>query len=182
MRGVVGASRLGRLGVRALSLPLKQVTSHTQVSEENVAPVMGQGRAVFGRMNWQRVLVCGLITGGVWTVLSVILLAAVGQEFMSALRQIAPERPGGVPFTLIANLVAGVWAMWLYTALRSCYGPGLKTAAVAGFAWWFIQSRQSAKWVTLVGALSNVNLYPLAAATLAAMVVAVMAGAWAYRE
>lgn len=136
-----------------------------------------------GRINWPRVLLCGLVTGGVWTLLSVVLLAVVGQDFMSALRRFGHDSPrGGVPFTLIANLAAGIWAMWLYAAIRSRYGPGLKTAAVAGCAWWFIQSLQSAKWVTLVGVPSNVGLYPLAGATLPAMVLAVVVGAWMYQE
>lgn len=152
------------------------------MSEENVTRVVREGGATVGRINWPRVLLCGLITGGVWTLLSVVLLAFVGQGFLSALRRIGPGQPGGVPFSLIANLMAGIWAMWLYAVLRSRYGPGLKTAGVAGCAWWFIQSLQSAKWVTLLGVLSDVNLYPLAATTLAAMVLAVVVGAWAYRE
>jgi hypothetical protein len=33
-----------------------------------------------------------------------------------------------------------MWIMWLYAAIRPRYGPGPKTAAVAGFALWFIGS------------------------------------------
>jgi hypothetical protein len=136
-----------------------------------------------GRINWPRVLLCGLVTGGVWTLLSVILLALVGQEFMSGLSGLGRSSPrGGVPFSLIANLAAGIWAMWLYAAIRPRYGAGPMTAVMAACGWWFIQSLQSAKWVTVVGVLSDVNLYPLAAGTLAAMIVAVVAGGWLYQE
>jgi hypothetical protein len=135
------------------------------------------------RHGWMRVFVCGLVAGGVWTLLSVILLAAVGDAFMSSVRGVRPSAPrGGVPFALIANLAAGVWAMWLYAAIRARYGPGPRTAAVAGCAWWFLQSLQSAKWLELIGVASGASLAALAAATLPAMIVAVLAGAWAYEH
>ena len=153
------------------------------MSRDEADPAATKGSPAMGRINWLRVLLCGLVTGGVWTLLSVVLLAVAGEEFMAALRRIGPDHSsGGVPLTLIANLAAGIWAMWLYAAIRPRYGPGVKTAVIAGFAWWFLQSLQSAKWVTLVGALSNLNLYPIAAATLVAMILAVVVGAWMYQD
>lgn len=84
-------------------------------------------------------------------------------------------------FLRISNFVASVWAMWLYAAIRPRFGPGPKTAAVAGFAWWFIESLQSAKWVALLGLPTDVVLAP-GAATLPAIIGAALMGAWCYEE
>ena len=82
-------------------------------------------------------------------------------------------------FLLGSNVVAGIWAMWLYAAIRPRYGPAPKRAAVAGLAWWFIVSLQSGKWVAVGFAPPGAALGPLVA-TLPAIVAATMVGAWAY--
>ena len=134
-------------------------------------------------INWIRVLLCGLAAGGVWTLLSVTLLALAGDDFMGAVRASRPSVPnaGLHLFLNFSNLAAGVWAMWLYTAIRPRYGPGPKTALKAGLAWWVIVSMQSAKWVALLSIPPAVALGPLAA-TLPAIIVATLAGAWLYEK
>lgn len=47
-------------------------------------------------------------------------------------------------FLVIVNIAMGMWAMWLYAAIRPRYGPGPKTATVAGFAWWVVGSLMDA--------------------------------------
>jgi hypothetical protein len=84
-------------------------------------------------------------------------------------------------FLLFSNLAAGVWATWLYTAIRPRYGPGPKTAVWAGLAWWVIVSMQSAKWVALLSIPPAAVLIPLAA-SLPAIFVATLAGAWFYEK
>ena len=137
------------------------------------------------KINWTRVFLCGLVTGGVWTLLSVTLLAFAGGDFLAAVRD---GRQGqSVPsgslhlFLLFSNLGAGLWAMWLYTAIRPRYGPGPKTAVWAGLAWWMIVSMQSAKWVALLSIPPAASLIPLAA-TLPAIIGATLAGAWFYEK
>jgi len=135
-----------------------------------------------GSINWTRVILCGLLAGGVWTLLSVILLALVGGDFLAAVTGGRQHALGsGVHvFLLSTNLLAGIWAMWLYAAIRPHYGPGPKTAVIAGFAWWVIVSMQSAKWVALVSGSPTV-VAPLVA-TLPAVIVAALLGAWPYEE
>lgn len=84
----------------------------------------------------------------------------------------------GAWFFVCVDLAMGIWAIWLYAAIRPRYGPGPRTAIIAGFAWWFIKSLQSAKWAGLGLVLLpfNVVLGPLVA-TLVAAVVATLAGA-----
>ncbi len=129
-----------------------------------------------------RVILCGLVTGGVWTALSAILLALIGGEFLAAI----PSGPSsvhqnGVPFTFIANLTAGIWAIWLYSTIRPRYASATVAAIVTGLAWWFIVSLQSAKWVALLSIPGHTVAAPLVA-TLPAIILATMVGAWFYEE
>lgn len=81
------------------------------------------------------------------------------------------------------DLAMGIWAIWLYAAIRPRYGRGSRTAVVAGFAWWFIKSLQSAKWagLGLVALPTRIVIAPLVA-TLGAAVAATVAGALLYEK
>lgn len=71
--------------------------------------------------------------------------------------------------------------MWLYAAIRPRYGPGPKTAAVAGFAWWVIYSLAKANWGPF-GLVSSKVIVALLAATLPALIVVTILGARFYEE
>jgi hypothetical protein len=133
--------------------------------------------------NWARVFVCGLVIGGIWTLLSVILLAFVADDFLSAVRNARSSAPsrGLSILLLVLNLAAGVWAMWLYAVIRPWYGSGMKTAIIAGLAWWVSVSMQSAKWVILLAIPLEFTLAPLVA-TLPSIILATMIGAWLYEK
>lgn len=134
------------------------------------------------KISWGRVLLCGLLAGLVWTLLSILLLGLVGRDFMAALLdgRLAPR--GQVQLFLVAsNLAAGIWATWLYATLRAYYGPGLKTGAIVGVAWWVIVSMQSAKWVAL-GTIPIRTVIAPGAMTLPVIMIAALAGGWCYEN
>ena len=128
---------------------------------------------------WGRILVCGLLAGGAWTLLSIALLAMLGADFLAALPTRRPETPGtGLHLLLIgANIAAGIWAVWLYAAIVPRFGPGLKTAAMAGVAWWAIISLQFAKALAQTPVPADFPWAPLAA-TLLGCIVSTLVGAW----
>ncbi|MBI1749170.1 MAG: hypothetical protein HY234_02715 [Acidobacteria bacterium] len=138
------------------------------------------------KINWGRVVLCGFLTGVVWGVLYAIALPLVGRDFMAAL-------PGGfgghIPGTsaglrgivVMMPLVLGISTMWLYAAIRPRYGPGPKTAAVAGFALWFFGSCVDAIWAAFVAVPLGVLVGPVAA-SLPIVLVAAVVGAWPYKE
>jgi len=136
-----------------------------------------------GRISWGRVLLCGLVAGLAWTFLSSLLTMFVGHGFMAAVPGGRLSAPGvGLVALLFAvNLVMGIWAMWLYAAIRPRYGAGPKTAAVAGFAWWVISSLVDATWGSFGFVPTKALLGPMAA-SLPALVVSAVVGAWSYRE
>ncbi len=136
-----------------------------------------------GKIKWSRVILCGVLTGVVYTVLSAISTWYVGAGFNSAVpgnRIFAPSA-GLAAFLLTLNLAAGIWAIWLYAAIRPRYGPGAKTAAVAGFAWWVVITLADATWGSF-GLVPIKALLPLSAVSLPEMILAALVGAWLYKE
>lgn len=147
-----------------------------------------------GRINWGRVSLCGLLAGAIWGALYAIALPLVGGDFLAALpggHDQPPTLPGGhhIPGTspflrgmvMLSPLVLGISIMWLYAAIRPRYGPGPKTAAVAGFALWFFASCVDAFWAAMGAVPLGVLVGPVAAALPITLVAAVV-GAWSYKE
>jgi hypothetical protein len=123
------------------------------------------------------------VTGVVWTVLSAISTWYVGGDFNSAVpgNKILAPSARLAAFLVSVNLGGGIWAMWLYAAIRPRYGAGPRTAAVAGFSWWVVSSLADATW-------GSFRLVPvqalllLSVVSLPEMIVAALVGAWLYKE
>lgn len=132
-----------------------------------------------GAINWRRVLTCGSGAGLAWSFLSLPLLVLFGGEIIDAVPRplVTVGRIGS--FTL--NLVAGIWAVWLYAAIRPRYGAGPKTAAIAGFSWWLVATIATWQWVDL-GFLPARSLLGLIVASLPALIAVTVVGAWSYQK
>jgi hypothetical protein len=127
-------------------------------------------------------VLCGLIAGATWHLLCLASLALSGSPFLSTLQGRAPHAAQGGAFFLAVDLLMGIWAVWLYSAIAPRYGAGPMTAVVTGVAWWVIKTLQSAKWAGLGFVEINAGLLPLGALTLMAGVLASGAGAWFYNR
>lgn len=136
-----------------------------------------------GRINWWRVLLSGQVAGVVWTLLSAVVTVVVGSDFAAAVpgNRLAAPSGGLVTFLFVVNLVEGTWSMWLYAAIRPRYGPGPKTALAAGFSWWVISSLIDATWGAFGFVPARALVGPMAA-SLPAIILATLAGAWLYKE
>lgn len=134
-------------------------------------------------MNWLRIVLCGLLAGGVWSALSIVAIVAVGDVFFSSVISQPPNRLGGdAHLTLIAaNLVSGIWAVWLFTLVRIRQRRTVGAVVVSAFAWWVIVTQQSIKWLVLSGFAVG-PVFGLGVATYIAMLLSVMAGALAYER
>ena len=119
-----------------------------------------------------RIFLCGIVTGVVAFLLG-SLLAVVGGQFLATVE--AAGRP--TAFTFVAHLAAGIWTMWLYTLIRPRFGPGSKTAALAGFALWLVGALAAASWTSL-GLIPPSVLLVAVLVGLPAWIVGAMAGAW----
>lgn len=142
-----------------------------------------------GKVNWGRVVLGGLL----WFLVYGLLGAAAAflylmREGREAFEQVGlrvashMSDPVFFAFVMVLTLVAGTVSIWFYAAIRPRYGPGPKTAVVAGIAIWTIaQLLPMLYWSQLLGlSIRLVVLNELT--TLVVGVAATMAGAWLYRE
>jgi len=135
------------------------------------------------RANPWRIVLSGIVAGLVWTVLSSLITAYLSTEFVTLVpgRRLSAPPGGLVAFLVVVNLVMGVWAMWLYAAIRPRYGPGPWTALRAGASWWVITTLVDTTWGSFGFVRQHALLAPMLA-SLPALMLAALAGAWLYRE
>jgi len=132
-----------------------------------------------GGLNWRSVFKCGSGAGLAWSLMTLPVLVLFGGEIIDAVPRplVTVGRIGS--FTL--NVVAGIWALWLYAAIRPRYGAGPKTAAIAGFSWWLIATIATWQWVDL-GFLRFSGLAGLIMASLPILIAVTIIGARFYQE
>jgi hypothetical protein len=134
------------------------------------------------KINWSRVLGCGLLAGLVWIILGSVVTALLGREFAALPNNhLGAPTPGFVLFNAALDLLEGISILWLYAAIRPRYGPGAKTAVIAAFAWWFIVTLGDATWCSF-GFFPPGTVIPLMVGTLPALILATLTGAKLYKE
>jgi hypothetical protein len=134
------------------------------------------------KLNWSRVVGCGLLAGIIWVVLGAGVTALLGREFAALPNNhLRTPTPGFLLFNVVLDLLEGISILWLYAAIRPLYRPGVKTAVIAAFAWWFIVSLGDATWCSF-GFFPPSTVIPLMIGTLPALIIATLAGAKFYKE
>lgn len=133
-------------------------------------------------LNWLRIVLCGLVAGVIWNLFSMAFLSMVAPDLMLSLKAGAPHAALGGGFFYGVDVAMGVWAIWLYSAIAPRYGARLRTAAIAGAAWWVLKTLQSAKWAGLGFIELNASLLPLGAVSLVIAVCATVSGVWLYNK
>jgi hypothetical protein len=95
-----------------------------------------------GHINWKRVVGGGLAAGFVMNAGEAALHGGLlGQDAAAQFKQFGvPDTPAGwqLPALILITFVLGIASVWLYAAIRPRFGPGAKTALVAGLAVWVI--------------------------------------------
>ena len=139
------------------------------------------------KINWGRVVLGGILFTVVFNVLWdsawLLFLRSEWTSVFAALGRPLPETLGGLLASwLLLTFVVGIFAIWLYAAIRPRYGPGPKTAAYAGFAlglvWVLLPDLWGARLLRLPPGLVASSVV----ARLVATVVATVLGAWPYKE
>jgi hypothetical protein len=92
-----------------------------------------------GKTNKARVILGGLLAGLIINIFEYVLNGVVFAPQWAAYEKALGRqmRPGAIPFFIISTFVAGIGIVWLYAAARPRLGPGPKTAALTGLAYWF---------------------------------------------
>jgi hypothetical protein len=140
--------------------------------------------ATMGKINWTRVILGGLVAGLIINVSEWVLNGVIlANDMEAAISALGRHMGGGqlAMFTVWGFLV-GIFAVWLYAAIRPRYGAGPMTALCAGSAVWGLGYLLAA--VTPLA----LHLFPrrIMAAGLAVglveVIVGTLVGAWLYRE
>jgi MFS family permease len=137
-----------------------------------------------GKINWNRVILGGLVAGAIINIFESVLNGVIfAKDIEAAIKTLGRQESGGALATFIVwGFLVGIFAVWLYAAIRPRYGAGVKTALCAGAAVWGLGYLLAA--VTPIA----LHLFPrrLMAIGLAVGLVEVLlgtlAGAWLYRE
>lgn len=138
-----------------------------------------------GRINVLRVLVAGLVAGLIIVVGEYILNGIIlGAEFSAQREKFGLGAPtaGQLAVGAVITVVYGIVLIWIYAAIRPRFGPGPRTAVIAGLTFWsiayllFLVSLWANGLVTVHFAAVSI-IWGLFEAPVAALV-----GAWLYHE
>ena len=141
-----------------------------------------------GRINWGRVFLGGLVAGIVINIGESLFHAVVFktqvEEAMRALGKdpAATNTGSAMAIWILMGFLTGIAAVWLYAAIRPRYGPGPKTAAIAGVGAWFLAVFLSSLAMMNLGIFPRNMLMTGLIWGLVEYIVATVVGAWLYKE
>ena len=142
-----------------------------------------------GRVNWGRVVLGGLVSLVVYSALGAasafLYLMKEGRNAFEhiGLRVVSHmSDPGFFAFVAVLAFVSGILSIWLYAAIRPRYGPGIRTAVIAGVVIWILaQLLPLLYWSQLLGLGTRLVILN-GVTTLVVVVTATLAGTWFYQE
>ncbi len=134
-----------------------------------------------------RVIVGGLIAGVVFSVLDMVTNTVILADEMSAnltrlnLNPADMQRASVAVAWVLADFLLGFLIVWTYAAIRPRFGPGPRTAMLAGFVI-FAGVTFVLFGFTAMGVFTSSLFVKSAIAALVTTLVGSVAGGWAYRE
>ena len=137
-----------------------------------------------GKINWTRVILGGLVAGAIINIFEYVLNGVVlAKDMEAAISALGRQMGGGalLVFTVWGFLV-GIFAVWLYAAIRPRYGAGAKTALCAGAAVWSLGYLLAAVTPLALHLFPRHILAIGLAVGLVEVLVGTLVGAWLYRE
>jgi hypothetical protein len=137
-----------------------------------------------GKINWTRVILGGLVAGVIINLSEYVLNGVVlAKDMEAAISALGRQLGGGalLMFTVWGFLV-GIFAIWLYAAIRPRYGAGPKTAACAGAAVWSLGYLLASVTPLALHLFPRRLMAVGLAVGLVEVIVGTVAGAWLYRE
>jgi len=137
-------------------------------------------------INWGRVILGGLLAGVIINISEGLLNAKVLKEdwaaVMRTMGKTMEEGGSAMAVWIILGFVMGIAGIWLYAAIRPRFGPGAGTAVRAGIAFWFFVDLLSVVAQANMGMFPSKMLVTIAIWTLVQNVLALVVGAWLYKE
>ncbi len=126
-------------------------------------------------------LLAGLIINIGEFILNEPILADDFAEVMASMNK-EPPGSGAIMVFVMMSFALGIFAVWLYAAIRPRFGPGAKTAACAGLIVWGLA------WLFPNIGFMAMDFFPMKLTLivtvwgLVEVTLATVAGAWLYKE
>ena len=126
-------------------------------------------------------LAAGLIMNASEVILNAVVMAAqMDAEF--AARNLPPVAGNQIAVFVAMTLLLGLATVWLYAAIRPRFGPGPKTAIVAGLVVWALSYLYMAITMGVLGINSMATVLVGTVWTAIEMIVAASVGGYLYTE
>ena len=139
-----------------------------------------------GKINWNRVILGGLVAGVIINafeyLLNAIVLAKDWASVMTGLGKTGEMSGASIVLFNVWGFLLGIAALWLYAAIRPRYGPGLKTALCAGSAIWLVGIVLAGVTPLALGLFPTRLVYMGMAMGFVEVALGTTLGAWLYRE
>ena len=138
-----------------------------------------------GRINLGRVIVGGLLAGLLINISEAVLNTFVIEKDMeAAMRALNLPPIGGsqIGIFVVLGFALGITTVWLYAAIRPRFGPGVSTASCAALTVWFLAYVYPTMFILVMHVFPTTPMYISVAWGLPEIVIAGIAGAWAYTE
>jgi hypothetical protein len=136
------------------------------------------------KINLARVLLGGLLAGLIINIFEYVLNGVVFASQWADYEKAHGRHmhPGAIPFFIFSAFVAGIGVIWLYAVARPRLGPGPKTAALTGAAYWFFAYAIPAANHSAAGLVPGRLTLAITFILLVGVVIASVCGGWAYKE
>ena len=141
-----------------------------------------------GRINWGKVFLGGLLAGVVINIGEYLFHAVLFKDQVAEMMRAIGKDPAtvmsgnAIVIWNILGFLTGIGAVWGYAAIRPRFGAGAKTAAIAGVAVWYFSRFLGAIGEMNRGMASQKMIMTGLVWGLVELIVATIAGAWAYKE
>ena len=140
------------------------------------------------KINWPRLIVGGLLASVILFVTDGFFHEKIAMADWKAVfaglgaTKEPQENMGSLVYFAIFELGRGFISLYLYALMRSCCGPGPKTAALAGLVAWIAFSLTGPAQFIPLGFYSHALWIKVGAFQLITSIVAAIAGAFLYRD
>lgn len=139
------------------------------------------------KLNWGRVLIGGLVAAIILFITDGLLHERVlGTDWRAVYSNLPAPEPthssAGIPYFAVFELGRGLLSIFVYALMRSHFGAGPKTAALAGVVAWLAFSVTGPAQFIPLGFYSSALWIKVAAFQLITSIVAAIAGAAIYKE
>jgi hypothetical protein len=139
---------------------------------------------VMRKVNWNRVLLGGLLAGVIINVLEFVTNGVVlASQWEAAMKPLGRSMSGSALIAFaILGFVSGITAVLLYATFRSRFGPGPKTAVLTGSIFWMIGYALPSLGFSAAGFLPRRLMLIGIMVGFVEVILASVAGAWLYKE